>query len=215
VGEDRGFFASLFKSSKRQITLFERSKETAKQFAQLFPDITILNRDIAEEGALEQEQVSGFDLAIAVTDHQSLNMLTAMFVKQLGVKKAMALVINNNYMKLAGKMEIDSIVSLKAAVVNSILYITRKANIRTLYSFYEDDIELVELKIQGDSRAAGKQVAGISMPKGSLIMYIVRQGASMIPSGRTELLPGDEIGIIVKKEAISKLETVFENAHEH
>jgi trk system potassium uptake protein TrkA len=214
-GEDKSFLSSLLKSSRRQITVFDRNKDTAKHFAQLFPEVTILNRDAAEEGALEQEQIAGFDLAIAATDHQSLNLLTAMLIKQMGVKKVMALVINNNYMKLAGKMEIDSIISLKSAVVNSILYITRKANIRTVYSFYEDDIELVELKIQPNSKAAGKAVYSISMPRGSLIMYISREKLSMIPSGSTELRPGDEIGIIVKKEAISKLETVFESVNEH
>jgi trk system potassium uptake protein TrkA len=210
----RGFLSALLRPRERQITLMERGKEQAKHFVQLFPDITVLNRDVAEEGTMEQEQIGAFDLAIAVTDHQSLNLLTAMLAKQQGVKKVMALVINNNYLKLSGKMEIDSIVSLKTAVVNSILHIVRKANIRTVYSFYEDDIELVELKIQDDSKAAGKHVMDISMPKGSLMIYVIRGGASMIPSGRTELLPGDEIGIIVKKDAISKLETVFENIHE-
>jgi trk system potassium uptake protein TrkA len=211
----RTFLASLRKSRDRQITVIERDRDAAKHFAQLFPEITVLNRDVADEGALEQEQISDFDLAVAITDHQSLNLLTAMLSKQMGVKKVMALVINNNYVRLSGKMEIDAVISLKTAVVNSILYIIRKANIRTLYSFYEDDIELVELKIQGESKAAGKHVRDISMPKGSLIIYVMRGGSGMIPSGGTELLPGDEIGIIVKKEAISRLETVFENIHEH
>jgi trk system potassium uptake protein TrkA len=211
----RTFLGSFKKSRNRQITVIERNKEAAKYFVRLFPDITVLNRDVADEGALEQEQISDFDLAVAVTDHQSLNLLTAMLSKQMGVKKVMALVINNNYVRLAGKMEIDAVISLKTAVVNSILYIIRKANIRTLYSFYEDDIELVNLKILDTSKAAGKKVRDISMPRGALIIYIMRNGSSMIPSGSTELLSGDEIGIIVKKEAIPKLETVFENIHEH
>jgi trk system potassium uptake protein TrkA len=213
-GAPRSFLSALIKPREKHITVIERDKDQAKHFAQAFPDITVINRDSAEEGALEQEQIGSFDLAIAITDHQSLNLLTAMLAKQLGVKKVMALVINNNYMKLSAKMEIDSVVSLKTAVVNSILQIVRKAHIRTVYAFYEDDIELVELKIQSESKAAGKRVMDISMPKGSLIIYVIRGGESMIPSGRTELLPADEIGIIVKKEAISKLETVFENIHE-
>ncbi|MDR1625815.1 MAG: Trk system potassium transporter TrkA [Spirochaetia bacterium] len=215
AGSVKGFLSALLKPRERQITLMERSKDQAKHFAQLFPDITVLNRDAADEGALEQEQIGEFDLAVAVTDHQSLNLLTAMLAKFHGAKKAMALVINNNYLKLTERMEIDSIISLKTAVVNSILHIVRKANIRTVYSFYEDDIDLVELEIQADSKAAGKLVRDISMPRGSLMIYVIRGGSSMIPTGRTDLLPGDEIGIIVKKDAISKLETVFENIHEH
>jgi trk system potassium uptake protein TrkA len=214
-GMVKNFLSTLRRVQDREITVIERNKEQAKHFAQIFPGITVLNRDIAEEGALEQEHIEDFDLAVAITDHQTLNLLTAMLAKQLGVRKTMALVINNHYMRLNAKMEIDSVVSLKSAVVNSILYIIRKANIRTLYSFYEDNIELVDLKIQDTSKAAGKTVRDINMPRGSLIIYIMRNGSSIIASGRTELVPGDEIGIIVKKEAIAKLETVFENIHEH
>jgi trk system potassium uptake protein TrkA len=219
LNENRGlvksFLATLGIAREHAITVMERNKEQAKHFAQLFPDVTVLNRDVAEEGSLDQEHIEDFDLVATVTDFQTLNLLAATLAKQLGVKKAMALVINNNYMRLSAKLEIDSVVSLKAAVVNSILYIIRKANIRTLYSFYEDDIELVDLKIQDTSKAAGKKVRDISMPRGSLIIYVVRGASSVIASGSTELLPGDEIGIIVKKEAIPKLETVFENIHEH
>jgi trk system potassium uptake protein TrkA len=215
AGTAKGFFSSLLRSRGQQISVIEQNKEQAKHFAQIFPGITVLNRDAAEEGSLEHEQIGDFDLACALTDHQSLNLLSAMLAKQLGTKKVMALVINNNYLRLSAKMEVDAVVSLKNAVVNSILHIIRKAHIKTVYSFHEDDIELVELKIQEDSKAAKKQIMDISMPKGSLIIYIMREGSSMIPSGRTELLPGDEIGIIVKKEAISKLESIFENAHEH
>jgi trk system potassium uptake protein TrkA len=210
----RNFFSTLLKSQERRITIIERDRERAKHFVRLFPDITVLNRDVAEEGALEQEQIGDFDLVIAITNIQSLNILTAMLAKQMGVRKVMALVINSNYLRLSGKLEIDSIVNLKTAVVNSILHIVRKANIKTVYSFYEDDIDLVELKIQDDSKAAGKRVMDISMPRGSLMIYVIRGGSSMIPSGKTELLPGDGIGIIVKKDAIPKLETVFENIHE-
>jgi trk system potassium uptake protein TrkA len=211
----RNFLTTLRIAPDRDITVIERNKEQAKHFAQLFPGITVLNRDVAEEGALDQEHIEDFDLAVAITDHQTLNLLTAMLAKQLGVKKTMALVLNNDYLRLSAKLEIDSVINLKSAVVNSILYIIRKANIRTLYSFYEDDIELVDLKIQDTSKAAGKKVRDISMPRGSLIIYIMRNGSGIIASGSTELLPGDEIGIIIKKEAIPKLETVFENIHEH
>jgi trk system potassium uptake protein TrkA len=138
-----------------------------------------------------------------------------MLAKQLGVKKSLALVINNNYVKLATRMDVDAVVSLKTAVVNSILQIIRKANIKTLHSFYEDDLELVELQIPESSKSVGKRIQDINIPKGALVIFIMRKGESIMPSGATVLISGDQIGIIAKKETISKLELVFENTHEH
>jgi len=208
------FLTSLVGASRRRITLVEKSKETAKYFSQNFPDITVLNRDVAEEGALEQEQFSDFDLVLTVTDHQSLNLITAMMAKHLGVKKAIALVLNDNYNRLSSKMDIDVMVNLTTELINTVLNIVRKAHIKTLHSFYEDDVDLVELQIQDDSRPAGKKIQDIDIPKGALIIFVNRNEENIIPSGSTTLLGGDHIGIIVKKDAVSKLEDVFGTRHE-
>jgi trk system potassium uptake protein TrkA len=210
----KNFFSSFIKFGNRQITVIENSKDKAKYFSQIFPNITVLNRDVAEEGTLEQEQFSSFDLVLTVTEHQSLNLLTAMAVKQMGVKKSLALVLNNNYVKFAGKLDVDVVVSLKSAVVNSILYIIRRANMKTLHSFYEDDLELVELTIKNNSKPVGKKIQDINIPKGALIIFVLRNGENIIPTGSTVLLSEDQIGIIAKKESISKLESVFEGDHE-
>ncbi len=210
----KSFLTSLMRTGNRQITLVENSKDIAKYFSQNFPGITVLNRDVAEEGAMEQEQFSDFDLVLTVTEHQSLNIITAMMAKHLGAKKSLALVLNNNYAKLASKMEVDVLVNLKTAVVNTVLNIVRKAHIKTLHTFYEDDIDLVELKIHEDSKPAGKKIQDIGIPKGALIIFVIRNEENIIPSGSTVLFGGDQIGIIVKKDAVSKLEDVFENSHE-
>ena len=209
------FLSSLTKSAGRDITVIEKYREKAKYFSQLFPDVMVLNRDVAEEGMLEEEQIHDYDLIITVTDFQSLNFVTAMLAKQLGTRKALAMVINSSYAKLCEPAGVDAIVSLKAAVVNSILNIVRKANIKTLHSFYSDDLELLELKLSGTSKTVDKSVQDINLPKGSLILFIFRNDEHIIPSGSTVLKAGDLIGLIAKKDAIDKLESVFENSHEY
>ncbi len=208
------FLSSLVKANARDITVIEKYRDKAKYFSQLFPDITVLNRDAAEEGMLEEEGITNCDLLITVTEFQSLNFMTAMLGKHLGIKKTMALLINSSYSKLCEKGGVDAIVGLKAAVVNSILNIVRKANIKTLHSFYEDELELVELRISSASKPAEKSVQDINLPKGALILFISRNGEHIIPSGSTVLKSGDQVGIIVRKDSISKLESIFENNHE-
>ena len=207
-------FSSFLRRPEISITVLENSKEKAKALSQLFPKVTIINRDIGEEDVLEQEEFSKLDLVISVTESQSLNLVSAMMAKHIGAKKAIALVVNNSFLKLASTLQIDHVVSLKAAVVNSILRIIRKANIETIHTFYKDDFELLRLTLSPRAKPVGKQIRDLNLPKNALILIVLRGSENIVPSGSTVLQAGDLVGLIAKKDVISKLETIFENTDE-
>jgi len=207
-------FSSFLHRPEMSITVLENSKEKAKALSQLFPEVTIINRDIGEEDVLEQEEFSKLDVVISVTESQSLNLVSAMMSKHIGAKKAIALVINNSFLKLASSLQIDHVVSLKAAVVNSILRIIRKANIETIHTFYQDDFELLRLTLSPHAKPVGKQIRDLNLPKDALILLILRGSENIVPSGSTVLQAGDLLGLIAKKDVISKLETIFESTDE-
>jgi len=112
-------------------------------------------------------------------------------------------------MRLAPKLGLDALVSMRSVVATSILNIVRKANIRTLHSFHEDDVELVELSILEDSPAASRRVRDLGLPKGALAAFVLHGDQSVIPTGNTVVSPGDTIGILTKKGQIKRLEEVF------
>lgn len=207
-------FSFFIRRPEVSITVLESSKEKAKALSQLFPEATIINRDIGEEDVLEQEEFSKFDLVISVTESQSLNLVSAMMAKRMGAKKAIALVINNSFLKLSLSLQIDHVVSLKTAVVNSILKIVRKANIETIHTFYQDDFELLRLTLAPHARPVGKQIRELNFPKDALILLILRGSENIVPSGSTVLQAGDLLALIAKKDVISKLETIFESTDE-
>ncbi|GAB4372014.1 MAG: hypothetical protein Kow009_08120 [Spirochaetales bacterium] len=53
------------------ITFLEDSKEKVKEFSQMFPYITVTNRDMGEENVLEREGFSKLDFVIAVVESQT------------------------------------------------------------------------------------------------------------------------------------------------
>ncbi|MCX7788522.1 MAG: Trk system potassium transport protein TrkA [Spirochaetes bacterium] len=207
-------FSSFLKRPEVSITVLEASKEKAKALSQLFPDITIINRDIGEEDVLEQEEFSKHDVVITVTESQTLNLVSAMMAKHIGAKNTIALVINNSFLKLSSSLQIDHVVSLKTAVVNSILRIIRKANIETIHTFYQDDFELLRLTLAPNAKPVGKPIKDLNLPKDALILLILRGSENIVPSGSTVLQAGDLLGLIAKKDVISKLETIFESTDE-
>mgnify|MGYP000959685133 CR=1 FL=1 len=210
----KAFFSFLAKPSNLSITVLESSKDRAKALCQLFPDITVIHRDIGEEDVLEKEEFSQFDVVVSVTESQSLNIINAMFAKQIGVNKAIALVFDSSYLRLSSLVPIDNIISLKSSVVNSILRLVRRGNIQTIHTFYEYDLELLRLTLSPTAKPVGKQVKDLNLPKDALILFILRGEENLVPSGSTVLKAGDLLGFIVKKDVISKLETIFESTDE-
>jgi len=202
-------FSVFSKHSGPEITVIDDSREQAKKFARRFPGITIINRDLVEEDALEREGAGSADLVVCATQAQSYNVLTAQLAKDLGARRAIALLVNNSFMRLAPKLGLDALVSMRSVVATSILNIVRKANIRTLHSFHEDDVELVELSILEDSPAASRRVRDLGLPKGALAAFVLHGDQSVIPTGNTVVSPGDTIGILTKKGQIKRLEEVF------
>lgn len=204
----QGFWGRLI-GRKCHITVLEAQTDSAKRLARAHQEIEVIQGDSAEEGALEAAGVAKSDLVVCATEQQSYNILTAQLAKTLGAKKSLALISNDRYLPLAGRLDIDAFISIKAVVAASILKIVRRGNIRTIYRFFEDDVELVELKIKKGSEVTGHSLKEISLPKDVLVAFVIRNKAITVPNGDTILEKEDIIGIVSRKKSIAGLESIF------
>ena len=194
---------------KSSITLLESSETDCKRFAQTFQEIQVIHGDCAEEGVLENTGIARADLFVAATDSQSKNIITAQLAKVLGAKKSMALTVNHRFLPLGPDMDVDSYVCANDSVASRVLEIVRKGHIRTIYSFYEDAVEIVELRISPNSPVQSKSLREIELPRQVLVAFVQKNSEFIVPSGATVLTAGDMIGLITPKDRIRELEHVF------
>jgi len=194
---------------KRLITFMDTSREEGKRFAREFQGIDVLFGDSSEEGLLEKAGIDKADLVVCATESQTYNILTAQLAKTLGAGKSVAITLNDRYLALGATLEVDALVSVKSVVAASVLELVRKAHIRTIHRFYEDDVEIVELVIDPLSPAAGKQLHELSLPKGTLVAFAIKGDQMVVPKGSTVLDHGDTVAFIVRKKAIPSLERTF------
>jgi trk system potassium uptake protein TrkA len=57
----------------------------------------------------------------------------------------------------------------------------------------EQRLEIIELLLPSDSRAAGQRVGDLQMPEGALLISVLREGTGFVPNSETVLEAGDEI----------------------
>lgn len=209
VTESRPGFLGRLLGRKRIVTMLESSPEEGKRVARAHQDVEVLQVDSAEEGVLEQSGVGRADLVVCATESQSFNVITAQLAKQLGAKKSVAVIMSDRYMPLGAKLDVDALVSIKGVVAAAVLETVRRANIRTIHGFYEDDVELVELTVGSESMVSGLSLKEIELPKGVLVAFVIHGQEMLVPTGATVLNGGDVLGLVTRKKSIPGLERVF------
>jgi Trk K+ transport system NAD-binding subunit len=78
-----------------------------------------------------------------------------------------------------------------------------------LLELRKENLEIVEVQIDRDSPVAGKRVAGLSLPEGSRLISVMRDGHSEIAVGSTVLRPGDQVLAILQPGKEDELKRVL------
>jgi trk system potassium uptake protein TrkA len=200
--------SSFIQKWRRNVVIVDIDTELCNILSERFPKALIINEDISDEGIYEEGHFTDYDLIITSTDNQELNIITAVYAKTLGIKRSIAVVNKNNYINIASDLGIDVTVSQKNSMVNSILKLIRKGNIKNIYSFLDGMLEVIELSVE-NPEISGSKIKEINLPPQSLIVSLTRGDQSILPDGDSTIQNGDYIIVIARKESISQIENIF------
>jgi len=78
-----------------------------------------------------------------------------------------------------------------------------------LLELRKENLEIVEVQIPEGAPAAGQRVERLSLPEGSRLISIMRNGRSEIAVGSTELHPGDQVLAILQPGKEDELRRVL------
>ena len=211
ISRQKKSFWNIFQKplGKKNIAIIDRDYKRCKELAARFPEALILNEDISDDNVLEDEGLTDGDLIMAATENQELNIVSAVYAKSLGVKKALALVKKTSYLNVATNLGIDVPISLNYSTLQGILRFMRRRGLKNSYSIPESDIEVIQLQIPETSMAAGLLVKEIKFPPQTLILSVRSEDKDILPNGNYEFKKGDNIILLVKKDNIDRVQTIF------
>jgi len=196
-------------AKKMDLTVIVNNYVEAKEISRTFPEVLVLNGDVRDEKIFEEENLCNHDLIVMITDNQELNVLTSLYSKSIGIKRAVATVNKSNYISIAKKLGVDVTVSPKRSAVDAILKYIRKGQIKTFYSLFDGDAEAIEFIIPDDCRVNNNALKEIKMPKDSLIVAATRDDKSIVPDGNYKITSGDHLVVIYKSSSASQIESLF------
>lgn len=192
--------------------VIDRDTALCSAFAREFPDLLVVNGNITDEDIFIDEDLGSFDLMIALTENDELNVIVASYCKQAGIDYSMAVIkSNNNYIRLARHMGIDSIVSAQEVTVDSVTRFLHGKQVASLHSLFDGKIEVFEYMISEMSHAIGKKLKNINMQGRGVVAGVTKPSKkTIIPNGNYEIENGDILLLISKRESAVSVTRMFD-----
>ena len=188
-----------------EVTLIEENRERYLTVEQEL-EHNIQYGDATELWVLERAGVSRADMVIAVTGDDEDNILICQVAKEKYLVDRIIARVNNprnrQHFELLG---IKPLVSATDLILRLIEHEVPEYGLVHLL----DLPEIIELQLPDDSKAAGRRVGDLSMPEGSLLISVLREGSGFVPNADTVLEAGDEILAVLDPTVEEDLTSYF------
>jgi len=158
----------------------------------------IQDGDATELWVLERAGINRADLTIAVTGDDEDNLLICQIAKEKYLCARIIARVNNPrnrpYFELLG---IQPVVSATDLILRLIEHEVPSYGLVHLLDLRDEQLEIIEVEVGQGAPAAGRKVAEVELPDGSLIISVLRNGKGFVPKSDTVIDAGDEVLLVL------------------
>jgi trk system potassium uptake protein TrkA len=192
-----------------RFTVIEPDRRKAREIAERFPDVTVVNASSRQLSVLHEEELGKMDIFVALTESDESNIVGCMVAKEAGVKKTVAQVEDISYIAEAENLWIDKVVNKKLITSAAILRRILDKDIKVGNLFSLEDADVAEIEVRDGARIARAPVKDLSLPAELTLGGMIRHGRGDIIGGSTRLMPGDHVMVIFRPGALLKVHHLF------
>ncbi len=212
--QKKNIISKIFGRHNKNATEFaivDSDDQLTKDASERYPTAHVFRGDITDEGFLEEEGLTDYDLVICATHNHELNMVVAAYLESLGVGKTVTLVESSSFSEIARKLGVDVSVPLRDTIVDSIMSHLRGKTVTGVHTVSSGDLEIIEFTLPSSSSIVGKTLMEVANPGTYLFMLMKKAGTttSIIPVGNTVIENNDQIVMIVKADKVKSVLTEF------
>jgi trk system potassium uptake protein TrkA len=147
---------------------------------------------------LERAGIQRADLVIAVTGDDEDNILICQVAKEkYGVERIVARVNNPRNLLHFKLLGIQPAVSATDLILRLIEHEVPEYGLVQLLALEEEHLEIIEVEVGVGSPAAGRKVSEVTLPDGSLIISVLRDGVGKVPKADSVIEAGDQVLLIL------------------
>lgn len=193
------------------VRLIDPDEARCLRLAEELEACTVIHHQNVDLEYLKEEGMGKAHLFVACSAQDETNILKALLAKEAGCKNVICMLSQMSYLPLIDKFGLSHVVSPRISAANAILSLILSQHVTSVFSLYENQIEIVEIHISNNSSIVGIPLSelGPHLPKDFLIAIIQNRGRIMIANGAKVISPGDTIIAISTPSRIKDLERIF------
>jgi trk system potassium uptake protein TrkA len=192
------------------VKLLEIDKRKSYRLAEkLSSNAMVIHGDGRNTDLLVQENIQNCDAFIALTDHSETNILACLAAKNVGVPKTIAEVENLDYIRMAEKLDIGSVINKKLIASSHIYRFLLQADVSTIKCLAFANAEVAELVAREGSKITRRPIKDLHLPKDMTLGGRIRHGKAEIISGDTHIQAGDHVLVFCIDTALRRIEDYF------
>ncbi len=212
AGETGAHLAQMLSGTGHDITVIDIESKQLSLVTSL-ADVITVEGDCTAFATLRRAMVRKSDLFIAVLKRENDNIVSAMLAKQLGAKKSIARVDNNEYLEPNNKevfinMGIDYMFYPEKAAAGEVINLLGHTSTTEYVDFSGGKLALVVFKLEPTSELIGRELRGFSddeTPLNYRTIAIARSGKTIIPQKEERFQENDVVYVITERDAMAEV----------
>ena len=202
--------ASQYVPENIGVTIIEKNVQRCHKLAEVVDDrVIIINGDGRDMELLKQEGIKNVDAFIALTGSAETNVLACLAAKQMGVTKSVAQIENIDYIDLADRLDIGTVINKKKIAASHIYQMMLDADVSNVKCLTFDNADVAEFTVKEGSKITKHAIKDMGLPIGVTIGGLIRNGDGIMVNGNTVIQPGDHVVVFCLGMMIKKAEKYF------
>lgn len=210
---DIGFhLARLLASENQDIVLLDVNKDVL-DYAESHLDVSTILGDASTPSILKQAEIVDTDLFLALTTHEHTNIVCCILAKQMGAKRTIARVTQEEYVsdfhkKRLCELGIDKIISPLQLAVSEISRLLEQCEVTDIFEFDDGRLSLAGISLDDDSDIKDKTIEKVLAMDESVAfnpIAILRGNKTIIPRKYTRLRRNDHLYFLTQGDQLTQL----------
>ncbi|MFI3298644.1 MAG: Trk system potassium transporter TrkA [Rikenellaceae bacterium] len=221
AGEVGSHLAKMLSVESHSITVVDQSDKRLASVTAV-ADVITVEGDLTSVEVLQKAEVDKCDLFVAVSPEENANLIATMLAKQLGGRRVVARINNDEYLspgikELFVNMGIDHMLYPEKEASEVILKLLAHTSTSEYVEFAGGKLILLALRVDEGSPLSNEKLGHFRIKEGGSLSYrtvaLVRGSMSTIPKRTDIIRAGDVIYVITKPEAISEVMSYTGKTH--
>ena len=191
------------------VKMIEIDKERTDKLVDSIRNTLVINGDVRDVNLLEEEGIRKMDAFVATTDNSETNIFACLLAQKFGVPKVIPLIENVDYIDIAQRIGIDTIINKKLITASYITRFTLDAQVTDIKCLSSVDADALEFVVKEGTPVTRKPIKNLKMPKGAIIGGIVRGEEGYIAVGDFQIKAGDKVVVFALPKAVQKVTALF------